>query len=59
MPNWNDRFSHPVHDGGPALHGDALEGGEHRQHDVVEAGDAGVRTRPLLQANGLIGPEEG
>ena len=44
-------FSHPVHDGGPTLHGDTLEGGEHGQHDVVEAGDPLVRTSPLLQAD--------
>ena len=57
MSNWNDRFSHPVHDGGPALHGDALEGGEHGQHDVVEAGDPLVGARPLLKADWFIVPE--
>ena len=49
-------FPHPVHDGCPPLHGDALEGGEHGQHDVVEAGDPLVRTRPLLQADRLVVP---
>ena len=47
---------HPVHDGCPPLHGDALEGGEHGQHDVVEAGDPLVRARPLLQADRLVVP---
>ena len=42
---------HPVHDGCPPLHGDALEGGEHGQHDVVEAGDPLVGTLPVLKAH--------
>ena len=49
-------FPHPVHDGCPPLHGDALEGGEHGEHDVVEAGDPLVRARPLLQADRLVVP---
>ena len=49
-------FPHPVHDGCPPLHGDALEGGEHGEHDVVEAGDPLVRARPLLKADRLIVP---
>ena len=47
---------HPVHDRCPPLHGDALEGGEHGEHDVVEAGDPLVRARPLLKADRLVVP---
>ena len=41
----------PVENVDPALHGDTLEGGEHGQHDVVEARDPLVRASPLLQAD--------
>ena len=34
--------AHPVEHAGPALHGDALEHRQHREQDVVEAGDAVV-----------------
>ena len=59
IPNYSNWFPHPVHDRGPALHGDALEGGEHGQHDVVEAGDTLVRPSPLLQTDWFIVPEWG
>lgn len=36
-----------VHDGGPALHGDALEDGQHGETEVVEVGDAAVRSDPV------------
>lgn len=41
----------PVQDGGPSLHGDALEDGEHGEDDVVEAGDPLVGTLPVLKAH--------
>ena len=47
----------PVHDGGPPLHGDALEHGEHGVDDVVEGGDPVVGPLPLLQAHALVRPE--
>ena len=55
---WCQRVSltHPVEDRGPALHGDALEDGEHGKDDVVEAGDPLVWTLPVLQADWLVGP---
>ena len=37
-------IAHPVKDVDPALHGDALEHRQHREQDVVEAGDAVVWT---------------
>ena len=43
--------AHPVEDVGPALHGDALEDGQHGEADVVEGGDAAVGARPLLLAH--------
>ncbi len=48
------RSTHPVHDGRPPLHGDALEDGEHGQEDVVEGGDAVVGSLPLLHADGHV-----
>jgi len=36
-----------VHDKGPAFHRDALEHGQHRQAEVVEVGDASVRSYPV------------
>ena len=45
----------PVQDLRPALHGDALEDGEHGVADVVEGGDAVVGPLPLLQADGDLG----
>lgn len=37
------------------LHGDALKDGEHGEANVVERGDAIVRTLPFLQTNGNVG----
>ena len=50
-------MTYPVHDGGPALHGDALEHGQHGVDDVVEGGDPVVGPLPLLQAHALVRPE--
>lgn len=41
---------YPVQYGSPALHGDALEDGEHGEADVVEAGDAAVWSLPAIGA---------
>ncbi len=49
------RMSYPVEDGGPALHRDALEHGQHGKADVVEGGDAVVGSLPLLEADGDVG----
>ena len=43
--------TYPVEDRRPALHGDALEDGEHGQDNVVEAGDPLVGPLPVLQAD--------
>ena len=50
-------MTYPVHDGCPALHGDALEHGQHSMDDVVEGGDPVVGPLPLLQAHALVRPE--
>ena len=50
-------MTYPVHDGGPPLHGDALEHGQHGMDDVVEGGDPVVGPLPLLQAHALVRPE--
>ena len=50
-------MTYPVHDGGPPLHGDALEHGQHGVDDVVEGGDPVVGPLPLLQAHALVRPE--
>ena len=50
-------LTYPVHDGGPPLHGDALEHGQHGMDDVVEGGDPVVGPLPLLQAHALVRPE--
>ena len=47
----NEDETHPVEDRGPALHGDALEDGEHGKDNVVEAGDPLVWSLPVLQAD--------
>ena len=52
------KWTHPVHDGSPALHGDTLEHSEHGEDDVVEGGDPIVGALPLLQADWLIGPDK-
>ena len=39
---------YPVENFGPALQGDALEHGQHGKGEVVEVGDAIVRTFPKL-----------
>lgn len=41
---------YPIENGGPALHGDALEHGQHGEADVVEGGDAEIGALPLLEA---------
>ncbi len=41
---WWRSSPYPVHDGGPALHGDTLENGEHGEGDVVEGGDSIIWT---------------
>ena len=45
------KFSYPVQDRGPSLHGDALEDRKHGIDDVVERRYAVVRPLPLLQAD--------
>jgi hypothetical protein len=47
-------MSYPIQDRGPSLHGDALEDCKHGIDDVVERGDAVVRTLPLLQTDGNL-----
>ena len=49
------RIAHPVQDGRPSLHGDALKDCQHGVDDVVEGGDAVVGALPLLQADGDFG----
>jgi len=44
------RCTDRVHHVGPALESDALEHGQHRQAEVVEVGDAVVRTLPSAAA---------
>lgn len=46
--NVSSEVAYPIEDGGPALHGDALEDSEHSEADVVEGRDAPVRPLPLL-----------
>ena len=50
--------AHVVHNVRPALHGDALEHGQHRQPEVVEVGDTEVGPLPLLQTVVLVGAVE-
>ena len=47
----NGKETDPIENGGPALHGDTLEDGEHGKDNVVEAGDPLVRALPVLQAD--------
>lgn len=47
-------MTHPIEDGSPALHGDALEDGEHGEPDVVEGRDALVRPIPFLEARAFV-----
>ena len=47
-------LAHPVEDVDPALHGDALEHGQHGKPDVVEGGDAVIGPLPLLEADGDV-----
>ena len=47
--------THIVQDVGPALHGDALEHGQHRQAEVVEVGDAEVGPLPVRRTIVPIG----
>lgn len=47
--------THPIQNGGPPFHGDALEHGKHGQPDVVERRDPVVGTFPLLYARRRIG----
>lgn len=42
--------AHVIEDGRPALHGDALENGEHSKQDVVELRDAVVGADPGVVA---------
>lgn len=42
--------THPIENGGPPFHGDALEHGEHGQPDVIERRDPVIGTFPLLYA---------
>lgn len=56
------KVNYPIEDGGPALHRNALEDGEHCEADVIEGGDPPVRPLPLLQtrtgrAVAYVGPE--
>ena len=48
-----------VEDVHPALHGDALEHGEHREQDVVKVGDAEVGARPVLLTLCTVGTRPG
>ena len=41
--------THPIEYRSPALLGDALEYGEHSKGDVVERGDAKIRTLPSVK----------
>jgi hypothetical protein len=53
MNEWNTMIStHIVHDGGPSLHGNALENGDHGKGNVVKWGDPIVGPNPLGQAQG-------
>ena len=42
---------YPVHDVGPAFHRHTLEHGQHRKAEVVEVGDAVIRTDPAFLAD--------
>ena len=50
----NTMTTHIVHDVSPALHGDALEDGQHGQAEVVEVGDAPVGPLPPHVAEGAV-----
>lgn len=46
--------THPVQHVRPALHGDALEHGQHGEQEVVEVGDAAVGALPAFSALGAV-----
>ncbi len=50
MKKWRER-THVVEDIGPALHGDALENGQHGEAEVVEICYPKVGPVPVLPAN--------
>lgn len=47
--------THPVKNVRPALHGDALEHGEHGEGEVVEVGDAPVGAHPAAPTLRAVG----
>jgi len=49
--------THVVEHVRPALHGDALEDGEHGEQDVVELRDAVVRSDPVPLAQRAVGTQ--
>lgn len=58
MPFWFDpakSFTHPVEYVCPALHGNALEDGEHGKCKVVKIGDSVLGPVPARITEGLIG----
>lgn len=49
------QFSYPVQNGGPPLHGDALEDGEHGKANVIKVCDSVVRPIPGIEARRVVG----
>ena len=56
---WGRLCTYVVEDVHPALHGDALEHGEHGEQDVVKVGDAVVGSDPVLPAHRAVGTRPG
>ena len=52
-------LTHIVEDIHPALHGDALEHGEHGKQDVVKLRDAVVGPQPVLSTRRPVGTQPG
>lgn len=48
--------THPIEDGRPPLHGDALEDRQHGEPDIIEGRDAVVGALPPLQTHGIPVP---
>lgn len=54
MPHTLFSSTYPVEQFSPALHGDTLEDGENSKQDVVELGDAIVRSQPVRSTHGAV-----
>lgn len=51
--------TYPVEQFSPALHGDTLEDGENSKQDVVELGDAVVRSEPAASTHRAVRTQPG